>query len=77
MAKEAEAKIDSTFAILDVKKGRKKLAKHFASRPPFGECPKEMRIPGVITGYIDGQHSRDDGESIEFSIHVEDVKAEF
>lgn len=69
--------INSDFAILDVKWGRHRLAKHFEARPSLGACPPDMRIPVVITGYIDGQHSRDDGESIEFSVIVDDVKAEF
>ena len=67
--------INSSFAILDVTKGRKKLSKHFKDRPRLGNCPSDLRIPVTITGYIDGQHSRDDGESIEFSVIVERVSA--
>lgn len=63
--------IKSNFAILDVKNGRKSLAKHFKNRPTAGECPKEMRIPVIITGYIEGVWGRDDGESQEFSVHVD------
>lgn len=66
--------INSEFAILDVKKGRKKIEKHFAERPTTGECPKHMRIPIVLRGYIDGQHSYDDGVSIEFSVVVDRVE---
>ncbi|WP_353645739.1 hypothetical protein [Mesorhizobium sp. WSM2239] len=68
-------KINSTFAILDVKKGRTSLVKHFAGRPKLGPCPPELRIPVVITGFIDGIHSRDDGISREFSVEVTEVKA--
>ncbi len=63
----------SGFAILDVTKGRKKLAKHFAARPPMGECPEALRLPITITGYISGVHGRDDGVSQEFSVVVEGV----
>lgn len=65
--------ITSGFALLDVKKGRHKLAKHFTKRPPLGPCPPELRIPVVITGFIDGVHSRDDGTSIEFQVEVTGV----
>lgn len=68
-------KIGSTFAIIDVKNGRRKLAEHFLDRPALGECPKELRIPVTITGYLDGQHSHDDGVSIEFSMTVESIAA--
>lgn len=67
-------KIESSFAIIDVKKGRKKLSKHFEHRPRFGECPPSLRIPVTITGYLEGQHSRDDGESIGFSMSVDSIK---
>ena len=67
-------KIESTFAVLDVKAGRKRLAKHFASRPSMGHCPPELRIPVIITGYIDGVNSNDDGTSIEFAVIVEKVE---
>jgi len=66
-------KIESTFAIIDVKRGRKQLAKHFEDRPLIGECPDDLRIPVTITGYLDSQFSRDDGESIEFSMTVENI----
>jgi len=67
-------KIGSDFAILDVKKGRRALAKHFDPAPKLGPCPPELRIPVTITGYVDRQHSRDDGTSIEFAVCVESVK---
>lgn len=67
-------KIKSDFAVLDVKSGRKTLAKHFAERPRLGPCPTALRIPVIILGYIDGQHSRDDGTSTEFGVRVQGVK---
>ena len=67
-------KIQSTYALIDVKRGRKELAKHFSKRPRMGSCPENLRIPVVITGYLDGQHGHDDGESIEFSMVVENVE---
>lgn len=64
----------SGFAILDVTVGRAKLAKHFADRPRLGKCPKALRVPIVIHGYIDDIHGNDDGTSQEFSVHVESIK---
>lgn len=65
--------IKSEFAIVDVKKGRRALAKHFIDRPRMGTCPPHLRIPVTITGYIDGIHSRDDGVSQEFSVDVTQI----
>ncbi len=71
----SRAKIKSSgFAILDVTNGRKALAKHFAARPPFGVCPKALRIPIVIHGYLDSVFSGDDGTSREFAVHVEHLE---
>jgi hypothetical protein len=70
----AEMKLESDFAILDVEKGRRSLAKHFAKRPKLGACPPEMRIPVVIRGYIDCIHGSDDGTSQEFAVTVESVE---
>lgn len=63
----------SDFAVLDVKAGRKVLAKRFRNRPRLGECPPKMRVPITIKGYIDGIHSGDDGMSQEFSVVVQSV----
>jgi hypothetical protein len=65
--------ITSDYAILDVKKGRGALTKHFAKRPRLGECPPEFRVPVVITGYIEDVYSTDDGVSREFSVTVESL----
>lgn len=59
------AAIDSTFAILDVKRGRKKLARRFEAAG--------TRVPVTIHGYITNVHSSDDGVSIEFTIEVTDA----
>ena len=64
----------SDFAILDVKSGRKKLAKHFAKAPRIGVCPPKLRVPVTITGYIDGVWGGDDGVSQEFTIAVRSLK---
>ena len=53
--------VGSDFAILDVKSGRKTLARHFEKRPAMGECPKPMRVPVKIEGYIDAIWGGDDG----------------
>lgn len=60
----------SGFAILDVTRGRKALAKHFSQRPSSGECPKSLRLPIVIYGYVDDVWGKDDGESQEFAVTV-------
>jgi len=70
-----ERSITSDFAILDVKKGRKALAKHFETRPCFGKCPKSMRIPVVIHGYIDCIQGNDDGTSQEFAVTIQKLEA--
>ncbi|MGX1096556.1 hypothetical protein [Amorphus sp. MBR-141] len=66
-------KIQSTFAILDVKGGRDRLTKLFEGRPRMGPCPENMRVPVTIVGYIDSIHGNDDGESREFNVTVERV----
>lgn len=65
--------IKSRFAILDVEAGRHKLAKHFETRPRLGPCPKDLRIPITITGYIDDVWGHDDGTSQEFGVIVTQV----
>ena len=58
-------RIDSDFAILDVKRGRVDLAKRINRG--------DNRIPVTIRGYITNQHGNDDGTSIEFTVDVTDV----
>ena len=62
-------KITSEFAILDVTSGRKKLAAHFKNQH-CGPCPEKLRIPVVITGFIEGPFGNDDGTSMEFNVAV-------
>lgn len=57
-------KINSDFAILDIKRGRVEMARRIN---------KGERIPVTIRGYLDTVHSRDDGTSIEFSVEVTDA----
>ena len=57
-------KIQSTFALLDVKRGRVGLLK------ACGGIEGNARIPVTITGFITGAWGHDDGESREFEIEV-------
>ena len=63
-------KIDSKFALLDVKNGRKKLAKMVGGFSGGGE------INVVIYGKITHQWGHDDGESIEFAVSVQKVEVQ-
>ena len=68
--------IKSDFAIVDIQRGRKKLAEHFKDRPFAGPCPAAFRVPVVLTGYLSDVWGHDDGESREFSMVVEKVTLE-
>lgn len=57
--------INSTFALLDVTKGRAKLAKRIE---------KGERIPVIIRGTITGVWGDDDGISQEFEVEVDSAK---
>lgn len=61
-------KLQSDYAILDVKHGRKQLAKK------FGPTKAPEKIPVVIHGYIDGIFGSDDGVSREFNVYVKKVE---
>lgn len=64
-------KLQCTFAVLDVLKGRKQLDKLM---PPGSQSlPRDKRIPVVIHGFISHRHGRDDGISQEFGVDVEAV----
>ncbi len=63
-------KLQSNFAILDVKRGRASL---------LDACDKQDRQPGLflpvtITGFITGIHGNYDGVSQEFKVQVESVE---
>lgn len=55
---------DSSFALLDVKKCRKALARRLLDGP----------IPVTIKGQIVSQWGDDDGKSIEFEVNVDSVE---
>lgn len=57
-------RLQSTYGILDVMKGRKKLAKHLTKHGP-------VRV--TIEAVIVEEHGYDDGESIEFCMDVYSV----
>lgn len=59
--------ITSTFALLDVKKGREQLFRL------LGYAGKEPSIPVVITGEITHAWGGDDGTSREFAVNVTGV----
>jgi hypothetical protein len=63
-------KLQSDFALLDVKRGRKALAKLM----PNGSNKTDYVIPVVIKGYISHRHGNDDGISIEFGVEVTSVE---
>ena len=60
-------KISSTYAILDVMRGRKALAKHLLKHGP-------LRV--TIEAEITDAYGCDDGDSIEFNMNVLKVKAD-
>ncbi len=65
-------KLQSTFALLDVMRGRKALDKLM---PPGSQSlPHDQRIPVTIHGFISHRHGADDGISQEFGIEVSRVE---
>lgn len=64
-------KLQSTFALLDVKRGRRQLDKMIERGGKGHDLPE--RIPVVIRGWITHRHGYDDGESQEFGIDVAEV----
>lgn len=60
-------RIQSTYGILDVMRGRKKLAKHLAKHGP-------VRV--TIEATITDAYGSDDGDSIEFNMDVQSVRLE-
>ncbi|BCJ91823.1 hypothetical protein IZ6_25580 [Terrihabitans soli] len=67
-------KIESNFAILDVKAGRDELKAHIGFDDRRPSLPAKNPIPVTITGVIDGVWGEDDGISREFSVKVDEVK---
>jgi hypothetical protein len=64
-------KLQSTFALLDVMRGRKALDKLMP--PGSNRLPDDKRIPVTIHGFISHRHGSDDGVSIEFGVDVTSV----
>ena len=62
------------FAIIDIKAGRSKVASHFDKLPDrVGPIPDEFKLPFVLQGHLNGINSANDGESQEFSAHVDKI----
>ena len=68
-------KIESTFALLDVQKGRRKLLSEVGGNG-IGKTgqPTGKRIPVTITGFVVGAWGGDDGTSREFQVDVTNVE---
>jgi len=65
-------KLQSDFALLDVKHGRRQLDKLIDKGGKGHDLPE--RIPVVIHGWITGRWGSDDGESQEFNVEVSKVE---
>lgn len=66
-------KLQSSFALLDVKSGRKGLHKIVGGQgTEYPETGK--RIPVTIRGFIVGAWGHDDGTSREFGVEITDIK---
>ena len=59
-------KLQSDFALIDIRRGRKKLLNHVKKG---GKCYV------VVRGFIDSEHGNDDGTSREFNMEVEEIDA--
>lgn len=64
-------RLQSDFALLDVKHGRRQLDK-LCDKTGGHDLPE--RIPVVIRGWITGRHGMDDGISQEFTVEVSRVE---
>lgn len=71
--KAPNVKYKSDFVLLDVKSGRRSLAKMFGLNG-YPEVCGSVRIPVTIKGYITHRHGGDDGVSIEYGVEVESLK---
>ena len=69
-------KLQSDFALLDVKRGRRQLDKMVERNGLTGAAKHDLpeRIPVVIRGYITHRHGRDDGISQEWGVEVSSVE---
>lgn len=68
-------KLQSDFALLDVRRGRKTLDRMVSRNGKSGAETHDLpeRIPVTIHGWITHRHGRDDGESQEFAVAVDRV----
>jgi hypothetical protein len=69
-------KLQSDFALLDVKRGRRQLDKLVDRNGKTGAEKHDLpeRIPVVIHGWITHRHGRDDGVSQEYGVEVDRVE---
>lgn len=67
-------KLQSDFALLDVKRGRKKLLKLIGFAGSYLGGPKRKPIPVIIHGEITGAWGYYDGISQEFEVIVKKVE---
>lgn len=65
-------KLQSDFALLDVRRGRRQLDKLIDRGGRGHDLPE--RIPVVIHGWITGRFGSDDGASQEFNVEVSKVE---
>lgn len=66
-------RLQSDFAVLDVRHGRRQLDK-LCDKVGGHDLPE--RIPVVIYGWITHRHGRDDGMSQEFGVQVSRVEVQ-
>lgn len=67
-------KLQSDFALLDVKHGRRQIDKLIDRHGSNHDLADP--IPVTIHGYITGRHGSDDGTSQEFTVRVDRVETE-
>jgi len=74
-ALNAKKGVVSDFAIIDIKSGRGAVADHFDKLPDrVGPIPDEFKLPFVLQGHLNSINSANDGESQEFSAHVDYIE---
>lgn len=73
ITKAPAVKYTSDFVVLDVKSGRRSLAKLFGMNG-YPDIRGSVRIPVTIKGFITHRHSGDDSVSIEYGVEVANLK---
>jgi hypothetical protein len=66
-------KLQSNFALLDVKAGRARLTEMLGGYPEAYRPEPARKIPVIIKGFITHQWGQDDGISREFSVDITSV----